>query len=190
MSDMDCKRILQMLGDGVISPDEARRLLAELEKPAKPEPQKSADAGSPGPKQQASKQTMEVEMQRADGSRYVVEVPAGLVPSLLKMAGVAVRESARTAAQDAWGGIKSIARNKAADVKDVMKKTRPRRAGSKQPAAPQTGPETDASQARGRVLALVQEGRISPEDASSLLREIEAVYALRKESRAGAVRGV
>src|SRR5579859_3539103 len=90
MSETERDRILLLLSEGTLRPDEAAKLLAALADSAeaaapKPQttPEKPKDKEKEKPK--TKPQLMEVQMQRPDGSHYTVEVPPSLVPMIMKM---------------------------------------------------------------------------------------------------------
>lgn len=183
-------RVLKMLADGTLRPDEAAKLLAALspaESPQKSEPA-SRDAAKEKAKEKAKEQEkprpqrMEVQMQRPDGSNYTVEVPPSLMPMIMKMAGVAIRESARTASIEAWDGFKTMVRNKTDEVKSTVidKVTRP---VTKSPDNAKAVAEEDPQfEARRQILQMVQNGRITAADASRLIQELDALRDYQKST--------
>ena len=122
-------------------------------------------------------------MQRPDGTSYVIEVPPGLVPALMKTAGVYIKEASRTAAQEAWSGLKVMVKNKTEEVKDTVK-TKVTGGGSKQETAKPVVDSSEAqrSEARFKVLQMVQNGRITAEDASRLIQQMDALHASEKKA--------
>jgi hypothetical protein len=179
------ERILKMLSEGTLRPDEAAKLLAALapaEEAAakKPEPAKKEEKEPAQKEEKAKQQMMEVQMQRPDGSNYTVELPPSLVPMIMKMAGVAIRESARTASKEAWDGFKTMVRNKADEVKDTVKEKVARPAGKTTPQAAPAPEEDPQFEARRRILQMVQNGRITAQDASRLIQELDALRDYQK----------
>jgi hypothetical protein len=187
-------RILKMLADGTLRPDEAAKLLAALSpaedaaakkqeaarKAAAKEKEDDKEKGKEKEKEKGKPQMMEVQMQRPDGSNYTVEVPPSLVPMIMKMAGVAIRESARTASIEAWDGFKTMVRNKTDEVKTTVKERVARPAGKTAP-APEAAPVEDPQfEARRRILQMVQNGRITAADASRLIQELDALNDYQK----------
>jgi hypothetical protein len=178
-------RILKMLADGTLRPDEAAKLLAALSPQPEPavgkqEAKKAAkdDAKEKGKEKDKDKpkpQLMEVQMQRPDGSHYTVEVPPSLVPMIMKMAGVAIRESARTASKEAWDGFKTMVKNKTEEVKTTVKDKVARPTGKTAVATPPAPEEDPQFEARRRILQMVQNGRITAADASRLIQELDAL---------------
>jgi hypothetical protein len=183
-------RILKMLADGTLRPDEAAKLLAAVSPnveatAAKPEAAKKSTGRDDNKEKEKTKektkpQLMEVQMQRPDGSHYTVEVPPSLVPMVMKMAGVAIRESARTASKEAWDGFKTMVRNKTDEVKTTLKE-RVARPAAKTPAAPAVKEEDPQFEARRRIIQMVQNGRISAGDAGRLIQELDALRDFQKQ---------
>lgn len=179
MNETEKDRILRMVSEGTLRPNEAAQLLAALteEKPKeakveKPEPEKE--------KKEEKSKRHEVQMQRADGSLVTVEVPSELLPALVKVAGVVIRESARSAAVDAWAGLKVMVRNKTREVKENMSARV--RGEQKTPALPPAAPvDTEQAEARRRIIQMVQNGRITATDASRLIEQLDALSEYRKK---------
>lgn len=175
MNETERERIMQMVSDGTLRPNEAAQLLAALNETQTASGSTSAEA----PKQSAKPkpEMMEVQMQRPDGSHYTVEVPPSLVPMLMKMAGVAIKESARTATIEAWAGFKTMVRNKTEEVKETVKTSM---SGSRPKAAVPTEAVTkteSGAEARRRLIQMVQNGRISAADAARLIEQLDALQA-------------
>ena len=173
------ERILKMLDDGLISPAEAAKLLAALqEHNAAKNPVKvevvtdNAKAEKPAPMAQ-------VQMQRPDGTYYTIDVPPGLVPAFMKMAGVAIKESVRTAANDAWDGFKIMVKNKTTEVKtNVSNKVRGVGKDDKDKVKTETASALSTEQeARRRIIQMVQNGRIGADDAARLIQQLDALTA-------------
>ena len=185
MNETEKERILSLVAEGVIRPNEAAQLLAALaeEKPAAKEKDKANEAETPKKPVSEKAPTMEVQMQRADGSTYTIEVPTNMVPMFMSLAGAAIKESARAAAQEAWAGIKTGARNKATEARDAVKA---KIAGVGKPpvsapAAPApTEAQIQAQESRKRILQMVQNGRISAEDAGKLIQQLDALREYEK----------
>lgn len=179
MNETEKDRILRMVSEGILRPNEASQLLAALSeetpapaaKPTEKE-EKTATATPPKP------QTIEVQMQRADGSYYTVQLPPNLVPMFLKMAGVMIKESARTAAQETWDGLKAMAKNKTKEVKTTVKDRVSGGGGKKktETAAP-VAAKSNQSEARRSIIQMVQNGRISATDAARLIEQLDALQA-------------
>jgi hypothetical protein len=119
-------------------------------------------------------------MQRPDGSHYTVEVPPSLMPMIMKMAGVAIKESARTATQEAWSGFKTMVRNKTDEVRTTVKErvSRPSEKVEEKPAP--TPEEESQAESRRRILQMVQNGRINAADASRLIQQLDALQEYQK----------
>ena len=187
MNETEKDRILRMVSDGTLKPNEAAQLLSALSD----EPQKASKRvvevkSEEKPKPQEP--LMEVQMQRPDGSTYTIQVPPNLFPMFWKIAKVAIRESARTASQEAWSGFKNIVRTKTEEVKTSVK-TRVSGGGATKPEAAAvvvptlTLEQERQAEARRCILQMVQNGRITAADASRLIQELDALRAYQKESR-------
>jgi hypothetical protein len=174
MNETERDRILRMVAEGTLRPHEAAHLLAALA--GEPAPDKKKKSGK------SSNATMEVEMERADGSHYTVKVPPSLVPMLWELTKASVRESARAAAHDTWDGLKAVVRNK---TRQVQSGVRDRFAGSKaqsKPEQPKISPaERGATAARRQILELVQTGTITADDAGRLIKQIDAHAAYQQK---------
>src|ERR1700722_17287696 len=166
MNEPEKERILALIAEGVIRPDEAVSLLAALSeepKPAAPSAAKPKDKDkdkekAPAAKAETKEPLMEVQMQRADGSSYTIQVPPNLVPLFWNIAKVAIKESARTAAQETWSGFKHIVRKKTRDVGTSVK-NRVTSIGSKPAPAELEAIEAegiDRQEARRQILQMIQ----------------------------------
>lgn len=184
MNETERDRILRMLAEGTLRSDEAAKLLAALAESEaavapKPQPEKPKEPEKPRTKPQL----MEVQLQRPDGSNYTVEVPPSLVPMIMKVAGVALKETARTATQEAWTGFKTLVRNKTDEVKTTVK-DRVSRPGDKPDEKPAPTPEEETqAESRRRILQMVQNGRINAADASRLIQQLDALKEYRKRQQ-------
>lgn len=176
MNEPEKERILALIAEGVIRPEEAAGLLAALSDEPKVDAERKATSqpAKPLPKAQDKPPLMEVQMQRADGSTYTVQVPPNLVPLFWNIAKVAIKESARTAAQETWSGFKHIVRRK---TREMGKSVRNRVAaiGSRPEPEPQEDEGIDRFEARRQVLQMVQNGRISAADAGRLIEQLDAL---------------
>jgi hypothetical protein len=177
MNETERDRILRMVAEGTLRPHEAAHLLAALaDEPQGAGNKKDKAAKSSGP-------LMEVQMERPDGSHYTVKVPPSLVPMLWEITKATVRESARSAAQDTWDGLKTVVRKKTGEVKTSVRerfqavKGQPRlEAGP--PAL--TAAEQQEASARRQILEMVQAGQISAGDAGRLIQQVDAHSAYQK----------
>jgi hypothetical protein len=120
---------------------------------------------------------MEVQMQRADGSTYTVQVPPNLVPLFWNIAKVAIKESARNAAQETWAGFKHIVRR---NVRDMRTNVRNRVTTFTQGRPPdqqqiEADDGLDRFEARRQILQMVQNGRITAGDAGRLIEQLDAL---------------
>lgn len=171
-----------MVEEGLLRPNEAVQLLAALAA--------ETHSAPPGPRQpsgETQKQaTLELQLQRPDGSHYTIEVPPGLFPMLVRMTGVALKEAARSAAIDAWDGFKILVRKKTAEIRSNV--TSRVRGVSEPPGPPPGAPEREPEnmEARQRILQMVQNGRLSASDAARLIAQIDALSAIQKAPANGA----
>ncbi|HZT41047.1 MAG TPA: hypothetical protein VFA07_02600 [Chthonomonadaceae bacterium] len=170
MNETEKQRILKMVAEGALRPSEAAHLLAALAEESENSNAAKAD-GKAKPKPQEP--MLEVQMQRPDGTHYVVQVPPNLGRMLWEMSKVAIKESARNTTKEAWSGFKHMVRNKTQEVK-VNVQTR--LAGGKSEEAPALSPEQEQqAEARRRILQMVQNGRITAVDASHLIQQLDAM---------------
>ena len=182
MNDSEQQRILQMVADGTISSEEARSLLAAISQKTKDSaspPLENSKSAATEPKQK--EKPVEVQMQRADGTTYTVQLPPNLIPMFWEVAKVAIKESARNAAQETVAGLKVIAKNKSSEFKAAVKN---RMSGTDVGLSPSTQsmPVPRQGEARRQVLQMVANGRITAADASRLIEQLEAVEARRKQT--------
>src|ERR1051325_4045971 len=163
MSETERDRVLRMVEEGTLRPQEAAQLLAALAD----EPEASSAPSTPDKKPAAksaanekAEETVEIQMQRADGTTRTVQLPPGLVPMFWELAKNEIKESARSAAQDTWAGLKTMVRNKTNEVKTNVKE---RFTSAKPPPAEPPPPdpvEIQQNEARRQILQMVQNGRI------------------------------
>ncbi len=189
MSEQD--RILQMVADGILRPEEAAKLIAALnplpapEAPAKPAEAKPKEEPTKPDAATTSKEkpaTMEVQMQRPDGSYYTIQVPSGLIPAVLKIAGASIKESIKQNSKEAWDGFKIMTKRKAHEVKEnIADKVTGRNKAEPEAPAPPTPPTppspprpyVDRTIERQLILQMVQNGRINAEEASRLIAAMD-----------------
>jgi hypothetical protein len=186
MNEIEKDRILQLVAEGIIKPAEGASLLAALSEQPSPPPVVQRAAGvrpAPGPAPKSS--VMEVDMKRPDGSHHKIEVPSNLFPMFWAIASESIKESTKVAAQETWQGFKNIVRNKSVEVRDGVK-TRIAAVGSpKQTAAPVVGPtpaEDRRDEARRQILQMVQNGRLTAEDASGLIQQLDALHTYQQQT--------
>ena len=185
MNETEKDRILSMVAEGVIRPSEAAQLLAALaeETPAATAKDKPNDAEPKKERVSEKAPTMPVQMQRPDGTTYTIEVPTTLVPMFMSLAGAAIKESIRASAKEAWTGIKDGAKHKFAETKDAVKAKVTGTSG-KTPAAPLaptvSEEQKQTQEARKRILQMVQNGRVSAEDAGKLIQQLDAMKDYQK----------
>lgn len=186
MNEIEKDRILQLVAQGIIKPAEGASLLAALSEPPPPAPVAPKAAGAKPAAAPASKPTvMEVDMKRPDGSHHKIEVPSNLFPMFWAIASESIKESTKVAAQETWQGFKNIVRNKTTEVKDGVK-TRIAAVGSPKPtAAPVIGPtaaEERRDAARRQILQMVQNGRLTAEDAGGLIQQLDALHTYEQQT--------
>ncbi|HLK55567.1 MAG TPA: hypothetical protein VKU00_03335 [Chthonomonadaceae bacterium] len=190
MNATEKERILQMLNEGLLRPEEAARLLAALSEPAAPPPankpeEKRAANGKEKAKEAPPERekTREVQVQRSDGSYTTIQVPPHLAAMIWEVTKVTIADTAKTAAKETWSGFKNIVRRKTHEVTEGVK-TRITGGGEKKiadaPPPPPTPSEEAAFEARRQILQMVQNGRITAEDAGRLIQELDAVKAYEK----------
>src|SRR5579884_285285 len=115
MHEAEKDRILGMVADGTLRPDDATRLLAALaELDSAP---KTKANGKPEPAK-SEPPTVEFKLQRPDGTHTTVQVPANLFPMLIQVLKVTAKESLRSAGQDLVDGTRIILRKKAKQMRD------------------------------------------------------------------------
>jgi len=182
MNEPEKERILNMVSEGILRPDEAAGLIAVLSDEPKalvivaPSDKKGKDPAHVSDKAASKEPLMEVQMQRADGSSYTIQVPPNLVPLFWNIAKVAIKESARTAAQETWSGFKHIVRKKTREVSKNVK-NRVTSIGSRPPAPVEAEEEDgiDRIEARHQILQMVQNGRLTAVDAARLIEQLDAL---------------
>jgi len=186
MNETERDRILRMVAEGTLRPHEAAHLLAALaDAPSIKETKKDKSA-------KASSPLVEVQMERSDGSHYTLKVPPSLVPMLWEITKATVKESARSAAQDTWDGLKTIVRKKSMQVRTNV---RDRFTGSKNQkkgppkAIPATAEELQQASARRQILEMVVEGRVTAADAGRLIKQLDAHAAYQKTAGANTAAG-
>jgi hypothetical protein len=183
MNEPEKEKILAMISEGLLRPDEAASLLAALSDEPKAviiaatSDKKSKEQDQPTTKAADKQPLMEVQMQRADGSSYTIQVPPNLVPLFWNIAKVAVKESARTAAQETWSGFKHIVKRKTrevgANVKDRVSSIGNRPAAPALQAVEDDG--IDRLEARRQILQMIQNGRLTAVDAARLIEQLDAL---------------
>lgn len=185
MNEVEKTRILEMVANGTLKPAEGAQLLAALAelppavdtKAAGKKVVEKAEKAKPKPKQPM----LEVDMQRPDGSHYKVEVPPNLFPMFVQIAKVAIKESSRTAAQETWSGFKHIVHTKTNEVKEGVKSCLT--PSNKTVYAPEVEkPEAKQFEARRQILQMVQNGRISADDASRLIQQLDALQTYQEQT--------
>jgi hypothetical protein len=186
MNEIEKDRILQLVAQGIIKPAEGASLLAALSEPPPSAPVAAKPAGGKQATAPAAKLTvMEVDMKRPDGSHHKIEVPSNLFPMFWAIASESIKESTKVAAQETWQGFKNVVRNKTIEVKDGVK-TRIASVGSPKPTeAPVIGPtpaEERRDAARRQILQMVQNGRLTAEDAGRLIQQLDALHLYEQQT--------
>lgn len=175
MNESEQQRILRMVADGTISAEDARKLLASLS------PKSSSSESLPveivsnaSSDSKPKEKTVEVQMQRPDGSVYTVQLPPNLVSMFWEVAKVTIKESARNAAQETVAGLKVIAKNKSSELKAAIQQKMSGN-GVDSPNSVPTSSATARGEARRQVLQMVSNGRINVEDAGRLIEQIDVI---------------
>lgn len=171
------ERILKMLDDGMISPQEAAKLLTALQEHNAAKAQAKTEVKTETPAAKQEKPKTQVQMQNVDGSQYTIEVPPGLVPAIAKVTGEYIKQSVKTAATDAWDGFKVMVKNKTTEVKTNV--TNKVRGGSKEDKVKitATAENTTQQEARKRIIQMVQNGRIGADEAARLIQQLDALQS-------------
>ncbi len=189
MNEIEKDRILQMVAEGRIHPSEGATLLAALSEAASPSPvapvAPKAGGGKPTAAPASKPTVVEVDMKRPDGSHHKIEVPSNLFPMFWTIASESIKESTKLAAQESWQGLKNIVRNKTVEVKDGVK-TRVAAMGTpKKVEVVVVGPsaaEERRDEARRQILQMVQNGRLTAEDASGLIQQLDALHTYEQQT--------
>jgi hypothetical protein len=174
MNDNERDRILKMVGDGTLRPNEAAQLLAAL---AADEPNPAAKSEEPEADNAPKAPPVEIQMRRPDGSYYTIQVPPNLFAIFWQVAKVHLKEQARTAARETWQGTKNLARSRADAVRESIKRRVSVLDPEPEPVAPELAQQAEA---RRRILQMVQNGRLSAADASRLIEQLDAHTAYQK----------
>ena len=191
MNEIEKDRILQMVAEGRINPSEGATLLAALSEAAAPPPPKvapvasKAAGGKPTAAPAPKPTVVEVDMKRPDGSHHKIEVPSNLFPMFWTIASESIKESTKLAAKESWQGFKNIVHNKTVEVKDGVK-TRVAAIGTpKKVEAVEIGPspgEERRDEARRQILQMVQNGRLTADDASGLIQQLDALHTYEQQT--------
>ncbi len=172
--------ILQMVADGSIRADEATRLLSAISdsgvKPKGAASPMGAHTAAPAKQEPERKTSQTVDIVRPDGSHYAMEVPASLAPAVMKLVGVYMKESARTASQETWQGLKVMAANKADEIRAAVKGRVSGGNAHAQVASAADTLESNRRAARRRVLDMIQNGRLNAESADRLIDQIDRTF--------------
>ena len=163
-------RILRLVADGTLNAEQAALLLDSNGSPVEGG-EKQAVGDRKSGKNPEEKPRVAIQMQRPDGSQYTLHVAPGLMGMIWKLAGVAIKESAKNAARDTWDGVRIMVTSTS---RSAGKRVRSRFRGAAGAAEEAARKQTEA---RRRVLGMVAGGRISAEQGSRLISGIEAAYA-------------
>ncbi len=188
MNENEKERILRLIADGTINSQEGAQLLAALS-PTNNLPAVIAVASETKPeeKKRPVAQDVEVQLQRGDGSFYTVRVPPTLAPMLWEVTKATVREGVRAAAEDVREGMKAIIRR---NTDEIRRSTKERFSGKKpvvvQEALPAPADDSEEKRlnARRQLLALVQEGKITADDAGRLIQQLDSHFEYIKRQAA------
>lgn len=188
MNENEKERILRMIADGTITSQEGAQLLAALS-PTNNLP--AVIAIAPEEKKRPVPQDVEVQLQRGDGSFYTVRVPPTLAPMLWEVTKATVREGVRAAAEDVREGMKAIIRR---NTDEIRRSTKERFSGKKpvvvQEALPAPADDSEEKRlnARRQLLELVQERKITADDAGRLIQQLDShfEYVKRQDALIGA----
>lgn len=195
MNELEKERILQLVAQGVIKPGEAASLLAALSEPVAaptpvpaPNPAANGKAVAPAKPEPAKKPSVvEVDMKRPDGSHHKVEVPSNLFPMFWAIASESVKESTKLAVKESWQGLKNIVRNKTTEVKEGVKTRIDAVQAAKKAEEPAIAPgpsvlEEQREAGRKQILQMVQNGRLSADDAGRLMQQLDAHFAHEQQT--------
>ncbi|MBC7527296.1 MAG: hypothetical protein H7308_07070 [Chthonomonadaceae bacterium] len=179
MNETERERIIRMVSEGTLRPEEAASLLAALAAGHTPvaESVNSAQQKSKTAQEksdESAKTVMhDVEFRRPDGTSYSVQVPPHLIAAFMKIAAVQLKEASKIAAQDAWVGLKTMTRNKVTETKQNLKDRVTGKTKKAEEAVFVPDPAmTRKTDARHQIVQMVQNGRISPEEGAKLLEQI------------------
>ena len=132
-----------------------------------------ATAEVPRAAQPVKEQMIEVQMQRADGSVYTIQVPNNLVQVFWTVAKTTIKQSVKTAAQESWDGFKHVVKRKAQETaQSVTDKVSPPPPPPAPVASLPPPAKADHAAAKLIVLQMLQEGSISAQDAADLLAQL------------------
>ncbi len=179
-SSTEQQAILQMVANGSIRADEAARLLSaisDLNESQSAGTRQATSTSAAAVKPEAERKPAPVvDIVRPDGSHYAMQVPDSLAPAILKIVGVYMKESARTASQETFQGLKVMVANKTDEIKAAVKgRMAPGQAHSSAAPAVDTVQENRKA-ARRRILEMIQNGRLTADWAERLLDEVDQTF--------------
>ncbi|HEV2473131.1 MAG TPA: hypothetical protein VGS41_10725 [Chthonomonadales bacterium] len=173
MNEPEKERILKLVAEGSLRPAAAAELIASLSEEA-PKPAGDQAPSSKTKAQKAPSKPIEVEMERPDGTHYTLQVPQNLLPMFFQFARVTIREAARRKAQESWSTIKCTVKRRTEEVKSSVH-SKVRRRGAAENGQPDDDRSDTSIEGRRQILQMVQNGRITAEDAARLIRQIDAL---------------
>ncbi len=173
--------ILQMVADGSIRPDEAARLLSAISEvnEAQGGAASSTTSGHASTSDKAEperKSAPVVDIVRPDGSHYAMQVPDSLAPAIVKIVGVYMKESARTASRETLQGFKALLANKTDELKAAVKGKMGGSGIENSAASAAEAVEAKRRAARRRILDMIQNGRLTADWAERLLDEVDLMF--------------
>lgn len=174
MNETERNRILTMLADGTLRPNEAAHLLATLADSA---PASGAPPEKKAPPTAPVAPPVEIQMRRPDGTYYTVQVPQNLVAIFWEVAKVHIKEQLRTVAKETMQGARNIVLNQTDEIRATLRRK------EHQPKVAPERPEPedeDKAEARRRILEMVQDGRLQAPDAGRLIEQIDSLAEYRK----------
>ncbi|HLH79194.1 MAG TPA: hypothetical protein VKV29_02805 [Chthonomonas sp.] len=187
MPETEKERILRLIAEGVLTPEEGARMIEALQRVQQAQPTTSSTPEPPKekPKTNDRQNFQKVEIPRPDGTHETIEVPPALVPAVMKVIGAYMKESAKSAAKDAWGGFKVVASRSLNDMKSNL---RSRISGSPHTdSSPKTPSpeEIQRREERRRLLQMVESGRLKAEEAERIFEQLDALHQEKRNVPSG-----
>jgi hypothetical protein len=183
MNETEKQQIIDLVAAGKLNAEQAAGIIIALT-PQDPTTASSAaatppaailpaSAEAPRAAQPVKEQMIEVQMQRADGSVYTIQVPNNLVQVFWTVAKTTIKQSVKTAAQESWDGFKHVVKRKAQETAQSVKDKAFPPPPPPTPVASLPPPaKADHAEAKLIVLQMLQEGSISAQDAADLLAQL------------------
>lgn len=187
MPETEKERILRLIAEGVLTPEEGARMIEALQRAqqAQPTASSTSEPSREKPKTNERQNFQKVEIPRPDGTHETIEVPPALVPAVMKVIGAYMKESARSAARDAWGGFRVMASRSLNEMKSNL---RSRFSGSPNKAASLNTPSPEEIQRREerlRLLQMVESGRLKAEEAERIFEQLDALHQEKRGVSSG-----